>query len=130
MTWYSNIGWFCLLSDGMTGLMLLMTPLFALKMMGVEEVPAEPVLIRYIGVFVMCAGLFYAVPRFIRDTSQRLMAWKTIFICTGLLRVCIATFVAWALWQGLLGSGWLSIPVYDIVLALLQFAVLRRTAVS
>lgn len=130
ISWYSTIGWFCFFGDGITGLMLLASPLFALKMMGVEEVPTDPVYIRYIGVFVMCAGLFYAVPRFSADEGQRLSAWQTVFVCTGVLRVCIALFVTWAMWQGLLGRGWSSVPVYDITLALIQFWLLWRTAAA
>jgi Na+-driven multidrug efflux pump len=124
-TWYSNIAWFCLLGDGLTGLMLLLAPIFTLKMMGVSELPLESVYPRYLGVFVFCAGCFYAIPRFFKGVTERRTAWQTVFAATALLRICIAAFVTWAIGQGYLDKGWISVPVYDATLAILQILVLR-----
>lgn len=127
-SWFSMVGWFCLLGDGATGLMLIVNPLFTLEMMGVSQVPADPVFIRYIGVFVLCTGIFYAVPRCFADEQQRRASWKTVFTGTCILRVMVAGFVSCAWMLGTLDSGWMSVPVYDVSAALVQIIVLRRAA--
>ena len=110
------------------GFLLLLAPLKALTLMGVRYMPCEMVFIQLIGIFVICVGIFYIVPRVVTDLTAQSMTWQTVFVCTGVLRACVALFVVWAFGRGLLDVGWLTVSVYDASLAALQFWVLRRTA--
>jgi hypothetical protein len=119
MTWARGLCWGCLLGDGGAGLLLLAAPRAALARMGVSTLPAEPVYIRYIGVFVLFAGLSYALPLIRRD------ALRTVFELTLLLRVLVAAFVTAAMFLHALDPGWWSVPVYDGLLAAIQAGFLR-----
>jgi hypothetical protein len=112
--WAIALCWLCLVGDGGTGLMLMAVPHFALERMGVASPPAELVYIRYIGVFVLFAGLAYALPLIRRD------ALRTVLELTTVLRLMVAAFVSGAMLTHSLDGGWWSVPVYDGLLAFLQ----------
>lgn len=127
--WFSFIGWVGTLGEGATGAMLVFAPLLTLKVMGMDQAPADPVYLQFVGVFVLFTGVFYAVPRLVADAASRLAAWRTVLIGTGFLRLGVAAFLFFAIARSLLEPAWFSVPVYDTLFALVQFFVLARASV-
>jgi len=107
-------------ADALTGLFLMLAPEFTLGLMGLEPLGYSLVLIRYIGGFVLAVGTAYAfglVPAWKRGDWQEL---RTIWKVTAWIRLIVCLFTSAAIASGALESAWISVPLTDGSLALLQ----------
>jgi len=121
--------WYCLAAgtcDTLTGLLLVSVPLSALSLMGVPDAPAEPIFLRWVGVFVGSIGLFYLYPFAIGDAARANARWRTVLETTALARFAVALFVAGSMATGALSRHWASVFVTDLALASFQCFLLRR----
>ena len=123
-------GWFALgagLGDLGTGVALIAAPQLVLRGLALPAV-AEPVLLRFVGVFVASVGAAYFWP-FLgapHDLAGRLRA---TFALTALPRLAVAGFLDAAVAAGALAPPWLMVGGYDAVIALVQLR-LRPDAAS
>jgi hypothetical protein len=113
-------------ADALTGALLLASPALTLGLMGIGTVPAEPVFLRFVGVFVGAVGLSYLLP-FAGDPARRATRLRTVLEVTALVRACVAVFVALAIASGSLALAWASVAVTDAALALVQISMLRAS---
>ena len=115
--------------DFLTGVLLVAAPAFTLVLMGMTAVPAEPILLRFVGVFVGSVGLAYLYP-WALSPSARLARWKTVFEMTALVRLMVAAFVVAGVFGGALEVSWTTVAVTDLTLAAVQVWTLRHWPVA
>lgn len=119
----------CLLAgsaDALTGILLVSSPALTLGLMGIGTVPAEPVYLRFVGVFVAAVGLAYLHP-FVGEPARRATRLRTVLEVTALVRICVALFVSAAIATGGLELAWVSVAITDAALALIQISMLRTS---
>jgi hypothetical protein len=114
--------------DTVTGLLLLAMPLITLRLMGVSQPPAEPVLVRFIGAFVTAVGASYFLPWIshrgpLGGDRARLLA---VLDVTTLVRLSVGLFVAAAVLRGALAAAWSTVAIADLTIATVQIVVRRR----
>jgi quinol-cytochrome oxidoreductase complex cytochrome b subunit len=111
--------------DFLTGVLLLAAPAFTLASMGVTATPAEPILLRFVGVFVASVGFSYLYP-WLLDPRSRLARVRTVFEVTALVRLAVAAFVGAGVLGGALEMSWSTVAATDLAFAAVQIAALRR----
>jgi len=106
--------------DALSGLALVVAPLAALRWMGIERMPIEPIFSRFIGSFVMAVGLSYFLPWITRrDRPARLVMALDL---TALVRFGVGSLVAGAVLAGALEVAWSTVAFTDLGLAVSQVA--------
>ncbi len=111
--------------DLVAGLLLVVAPARALTLMGVHPLPVEPVYMRWIGVFVFSIGLAYWMP-FSGAASTRKEQLRAAWMMTAMVRLSIGAFTAVSIAVGALSSSFWSVPVTDLLLAIIQIVLLNR----
>ncbi len=106
--------------DACTGLLLIASPGFALRMMGIPAPqPGTAVFLSWMGAFIAAVGLSYGlVFRGPRDAT-------TVWIFTAGVRLMVASFLAWKIMAGELPVSWSMVLLTDFVVATVQCAILR-----
>ncbi len=125
------ITFYCLLAgacDAATGVLLVSAPIATLELMRITEVPAEPIYMRFIGVFVGGVGLAYWYPFLYRGWSRGRLT--VVLEVTALVRLCVALFLGVSIARGLLASAWSTVLLTDLLLAAAQIWMLTRLAPS
>lgn len=112
--------------DTLTGILLILLPSFALQLMGVRQPIAEPIFVSFIGAFVLAVGLSYLLFILPPHNAYDLAAVRAAWLITGLVRLCVATFVLAACLARRLDPAWLTVAMVDYCVAAFQF-VARRT---
>ena len=114
------------LMDAVTGALLLAAPLWTLDLMGVAVLPVEPVFQRWIGAFVCSVGCSYLLPfRWPAGAGRDQRAVGILTMAT-VVRIFIAAFSGAAIAVGALDRSWLSVPLTDATLAILQLLILGK----
>ena len=113
-------------SDALTGLLLVLAPAFTLDLMLVKSIPRELVYCQFIGAFVFSIGTSYLRPFLHPAGPERASAIRHVLAATAWVRVCIATFSALAIATGRLHASWISVPLFDATLAVIQLLILRH----
>lgn len=109
--------------DTATGIALLAAPAATLALMGIEDGPRDPALVRFIGAFVLGVGASYLLalarasqPGFVRTVAE----------ITALVRACVGGYVAIALYREALPFAWVAVAATDVTLATLQLTLLGK----
>jgi len=115
------------LCDTATGLLLLVLPVFTLRLLGLTVIPQPLAFIRYIGVFVMTVGLTYllTVARWPLNEHSALV-WRAQWTMTALIRTGVAGFVVLQLAVQAVEFGWISVAVTDGLFAAVQITGLKK----
>lgn len=111
-------------ADAATGLLLVAAPALTLRLMGASPAD-EPIWVRWVGVFVASVGLAYWLPELSRSESARTARRVSALEFTALVRLAVASFVAWALLTQRLETAFVSVLATDLSLGVLQLAMLR-----
>jgi hypothetical protein len=111
------------LGEAATGLLLVAAPALALRLMRVPPVTEGAIFLRWVGVFVLGVGLAYLVP--LRQRRGRLAELAAVWRLTSLLRGAVAGFVVAAVAARALPAAWLTVGIYDGVLAAGQLLLWR-----
>lgn len=112
--------------DALTGVLLMVAPSFALRWMGVQRLPTDITLVSFIGAFVFSVGLSYLIFWRFPDTERQIVGLQTMWLVTGIERLCVALFVAIACFSGRLEPAWISVSIVDFCIAVFQFTFMRR----
>lgn len=111
--------------DTASGLLLMANPSGTLKLMGVATPLAEPVYMQWIGAFVFSVGLSYLVPLAL---PQRREMVRSVLGLTLVVRIVIALFSGISILRGALDPSWISVPLTDATMAVMQVVLLRLLA--
>ncbi len=114
------------LSDFATGLMLLAVPTFTLRMMLIPAMPAEPIYMRWIGVFVFATGFYYLLPWRHRDPVVWRREMATVFLMTAAVRLAVAAFTTGAIAAGSLPWQWSAVAAFDAATGVFQAVALSK----
>ena len=112
--------------DAVTGLLLVSAPALALRLLGIPHPGGDLIFMRFVGVFVGCVGLSYLYPWLLRDGLRRARRVVTVFEITAGFRLAVALFLGIAVAAGSLELPWMTVGVYDAIVALAQIALLVR----
>lgn len=117
-------------ADAATGALLMIAPVFTLRLMGLA-VPADALpFLSFIGAFVLAVGLSYLYGSLLlrrRGCSSRVEA---LWIVTALLRGSVASYVTFAVLSSALAPGWTVIAFFDAACVVIQVVGLRRNWLS
>ena len=120
---------YCLVAGAMdlaTGLLLIGAPVSTLRLMGIVVTPAEPIYLRFVGLFVAATGSLYLLPFVSRSLPSRRLRERAALETTALVRALVAVFVTASIAAGVLEPAWVSVALVDGVLALAQLLLLPR----
>jgi hypothetical protein len=111
-------------ADLATGCLLVFAPTLALQLMRVP--PRDPVMVSFVGAFVGAVGFSYlwALANWRRTGSPIVL--REVWKFTAIVRIAAGLFSAWSIASGALEPGWWSVPAFDLSLAALQLALVRR----
>ena len=115
------------LSDTCTGILLIVAPLWTLRLMHVTQSLTPAVFDSFIGAFVLGVGLTYvwvALRRWRGLTS--VAEWESQWRCTATIRSCVAVFLLAEIGFAHLEPAWSLVAVSDAALAVIQWIGLRR----
>ena len=127
-TWVYTLMLLAGLMDATTGALLIIAPLWTLKLMRVAMLPAEPVYQSWIGAFVCSVGCSYLFPFLLPAGPARDQRAVGILTMATIVRIFIAAFSSYAIATGALDITWISVPLTDATLAVAQITILRRRA--
>jgi hypothetical protein len=122
---------FCLIAgggDAATGLLLVAAPGLVLRLLGIDRPDGDLVFLRFAGVFVGCVGLAYLYPWLWRDGARWNARLTTAIEITAGIRLAVALFLICAVASGALEPAWLTVGIYDAVIAILQLVLRARGA--
>lgn len=113
--------------DTTTGVLLVLAPAAVTALLGVPGKLAEPIFLRWIGVFVGGVGLAYLLPFLLGARPPGFAArLRAVFEVTALLRAAVALFVTTAVAAKALPAAWLPVAATDATLAAVQLAMIHR----
>ena len=122
LTWARRLALGAGAMDLATGLGLVFVPGLALSLMGVAAPSGDGlVFLRWVGAFVGAVGASYLLAG-LRGGAGRL---RGVFEFTVAFRLAAGGFSAAAIVLGWLPLGWVSVPVTDLALVVVQVAWLR-----
>jgi len=114
------------LSDTFTGALLVIAPVFTLRLMGLQA-PADALpYLSFIGAFVLSVGLaclYGARVMILRGSPCQL---ETVWLLTAITRASVAIFVVVQVLAHTLPAGWLTVAVPDGACVLIQAVGLRK----
>lgn len=120
---------FCLVAgggDAATGLLLVAAPSLVLRLLGIAGTSGDLVYLRFVGVFVGCVGLAYLWPWLSRDGGRRSRRIVSAVEMTAGARLAVALFLGVAVAAGALDLPWMTVGVYDALVAMAQLWLLAR----
>ena len=120
---------FCAIAGGgdvATGLLLMAAPSLVLRLLGIPHPGGNLVFLRFVGVFVGCVGLTYLCPLFLRDRLRRAHRMVAAVEMTAIFRLAVALFLGVTVAAGALELPWVTVGVYDAIVALAQIGLLAR----
>jgi len=120
---------YCVLAgacDTSTGALLILTPDWTLRLMGIPDGPVQTVYLGFLGAFVGSVGLLYFYP-FSHGLSPRTDSLlETVLRLTAVVRVVVGLFVTASILRNALAVQWGSVALTDLTLAAVQVAMVRR----
>jgi len=111
-------------ADAGTGGALVFAPVLALQLMGVP--PRDPAMVAFVGAFVGAVGISYLCGLASWRSSGSPRALREVWKVTALVRFAVGVYSAVAIARGALEPGWWTVPAFDLSLAAVQIALLRR----
>lgn len=112
--------------DSLTGLLLVIAPLWTLRRMGIGPALPPPEMVSFIGAFVLGVGLAYLVTSRRPKSPDDLIPMVTVWLVTGLSRTLVAGVLIWKIGSGQMEPAWITVAVTDGLLASAQFFGIRQ----
>ena len=113
-------------SDTLTGALLIITPEFALRLMGLHAPSDALPFVSYIGAFVFSVGLACIYGVFVIVCHRSPCRLEAIWILTAITRASVAIFVVTQILAHALEVDWLTVAFFDGACVLLQAIGLRK----
>lgn len=130
MKYFNTYMWLIGAMDVCTGLLLLFLPVPTLRLMGLTDIPLQPIFISWIGVFVFSIGCAYWLPFLERRSDVRRIQQIMSLKLTSLARFCVGVFVICAICMASLTPAWLLVGLVDLCCATFQLFLLQREVLS
>ena len=124
--WLPVYQWLAGACDTVTGLLLVVAPVWTLKLMGVQQLPRPVGFAGFVGVFVLAVGLSYWYAARLPQSAVTASRWQAVWWFTALCRSLVAAFLSWQVAEGRMEKAWLNVAATDGVLAVFQWTGLWR----
>jgi hypothetical protein len=124
--WLPLFQWLAGSCDTATGVLLVFSPAWTLKLMGVHQVPEPMAFASFVGVFVLGVGLAYLSIARLPLNAKHALRWQTVWSLTALIRSLVASFLVWQIFAGHMEKTWLIVAATDGALATFQWIGLKR----
>ncbi len=108
------------MSDASTGLLLLIAPVFTLRLMGVHVAGESLTFLSYIGAFVLAVGLACLYGAMLVLGALFREKLEVVWLLTAITRGLVAAFILVSLARGTLEMGWATVAATDGAIALVQ----------
>jgi len=128
--WLPAYQWLAGLCDFTTGVMLVATPGWTLRLMGVHAGPQPMEFAAFVGVFVLSVGVAYWYAARLPMNATNAARWQTVWWLTALSRTLVAGFLFWKISAGTMETAWLTVALTDGCLAVFQWVGLGRNWLS
>jgi len=113
--------------DTSIGLLMICFPPFTFSLLGFQWVPGTIPFVRFIAVFVFCVGLTYLWTAARWPLSEHaFQVWLTQWKITALMRAMVASFLLWQVALHLMEFRWITVALFDGVLAAVQIIGLEQ----
>lgn len=106
--------------DATTGLLLVITPSFTFKLMGMGNIAGDLGVYSFVGAFVMAVGLSYFLTK-----PTDIQGWKMQWKLTAMVRCIVALFLIYKIATGW-DWRWISVVMTDAVFGLTQLVGLKK----
>jgi hypothetical protein len=114
------------LSDASTGALLIIAPVFTLRLMGLH-VPADSLpFLSFIGAFVLSVGLSCLYGAFLIVRCVSVPKLEMVWLLTALTRSGVAIFIVAQILTQTLEAGWVTVALSDGACVLIQAIGLRK----
>ncbi|HEY0256184.1 MAG TPA: hypothetical protein VGC39_01980 [Candidatus Methylacidiphilales bacterium] len=110
--------------DVVTGTLLISAPQQALEQIHAPAV-SEPVLLQFIGVFILSIGLSYVIGLLSWWLTGSIARLRVVWEITLIFRLGAALFITFALLNQTVGFPWIRVPIVDFLFFIVQAALLR-----
>jgi len=111
---------------GFSDLLLMATPQFTLRMMGLHAPEDALPYLSFIGAFVFSVGIACLYGAYIASCDGWTRTLATVWLLTTVTRATVALFVTGNVLTGALAVGWMTVAIMDAGCAVLQTIGLRR----
>jgi hypothetical protein len=114
------------LSDASTGALLIISPVFTLRLMGLH-VPADSLpYLSFIGAFVLSVGLSCLYGAYLIARCASVPRLEMVWLLTAFTRSGVAIFVVTQILTQTLETGWVTVALSDGACVLIQAIGLRK----
>ena len=113
------------LGDAILGFCFISAPASTLARLGISS-PADPMMIRFLGHFVVGVGLATLFPLLAAPEARRWPRLAAAFEITAMMRLLVAVFLGSAILSDLLEPAWWTIACSDLGFAFLLYAASPR----
>lgn len=107
--------------DAVTGILLVLAPVWTLHLMGMKNIPEPADIISFVGIFVMAVGVSYFLVN--RD---ELSGWKMQWKVTALVRLSVGVFLMWKIFGAHWEMRWITVLLTDLIIAGVQITGLKN----
>jgi len=114
------------LSDASTGALLMIAPVFTLRLMGLH-VPTDSLpFLSFIGAFVLSVGLSCLYGAYLISYSASVPRLEMVWLLTAFTRSGVAIFIVTQILTQTLEAGWITVALSDGACVLIQAIGLRK----
>lgn len=113
-------------SDASTGALLIVAPVFTIRLMGISVPRDAAPFLSFIGAFVLSVGISYFYGALLIHRSGSGPRLEAVWLLTAITRSSVAIFILAAVLTRALAFGWITIALFDGVCVFIQARGLRR----
>jgi hypothetical protein len=114
------------LSDASTGALLIIAPVFTLRLMGLHAPTDSLPFLSFIGTFVLSVGLSCLYGAFLIARCASAPRLEMVWLLTAFTRSGVAIFIATQILTQTLEAGWITVALSDGACVLIQAIGLRK----
>ena len=114
------------LSDTLTGALLIIAPVFTLRLMGLHVSSGALPYLSFIGAFVLSVGLACLYGALVMARKGSPCTLEAVWLLTAFTRASVAVFVVTQILGQTLEPGWLTVAASDGACVLIQAIGLRK----
>lgn len=114
------------LSEVFTGALLIIAPVFTIRLMGLTSSPEAASFLSLIGAFLLAVGLAYLYGVILVRRTGGTARLEAVWLLTAMIRSSVAIFILDEVLKGNLPAGWLVIALFDCICVVIQARGLRR----
>jgi hypothetical protein len=112
--------WLIGISDTSTGALLMIAPVFTLRLMGLHVPPDALPFIEFIGAFVLSVGLACVYGAILMARRGNLCMLQGVWLLTAFTRASVAVFVVTQIVAQLMEPGWVTVATTDATCVVIQ----------